>query len=570
MSARQYFNQKAMNTDGETTLVFSQDLSKVSLDNLEYRVTDYTDENKVTVCPPSDCKVERDSDNPKALKFTLKPEFEVLRGIVSVVRKKTTSRVLEIGGDGNNRVLQSASTSTQPDPFANPVIIKETQFSMFSALGKISAYTGLFTTVNIIRVLSLYILAGLSSPRAYFGTDILSTLFYFSIIEGPLVAYTERFLEDHIHWRLLVIDFGNPFGDWNKYCYAGSSYPKNHLYCNYLTNYGQNSIILLITFILCLIFYIASRFIRKSEEASLDTLSINRFDIRPKLRRAFTDLGLVFFINLMDALKLPIFVFSLIQFKQTSKGGEMSTGMSVAVIASAYYLYSLYMMIVMSDDTWKATQNRENRTDYENKNLTAGIDIDRMDYNLFKLGVMGMKWPTAGWQFMGPLVSFIRALNHSSYSCILHIEREGSYPSHTIHRASTVLLQNDPLQTQNIYIALYNGCRVFFPYRHLPILEVLDHDRYNGRKLTSESPRSLADNNPILTLDTASPRRSTRVHPHCIRHEESLSRRLLSINSKGLPHNPSRRQKLKNHEEQHRNYRGRSQERETKPPPNRA
>jgi hypothetical protein len=404
------FNQKAMNTDGETTLVFSQDLSKVSLDNLEYRVTDYTDENKVTVCPPSDCKVERDSDNPKALKFTLKPEFEVLRGIVSVVRKKTTSRVLEIGGDGNNRVLQSASTSTQPDPFANPVIIKETQFSMFSALGKISAYTGLFTTVNIIRVLSLYILAGLSSPRAYFGTDILSTLFYFSIIEGPLVAYTERFLEDHIHWRLLVIDFGNPFGDWNKYCYAGSSYPKNHLYCNYLTNYGQNSIILLITFILCLIFYIASRFIRKSEEASLDTLSINRFDIRPKLRRAFTDLGLVFFINLMDALKLPIFVFSLIQFKQTSKGGEMSTGMSVAVIASAYYLYSLYMMIVMSDDTWKATQNRENRTDYENKNLTAGIDIDRMDYNLFKLGVMGMKWPTAGWQFMGPLVSFIRAL----------------------------------------------------------------------------------------------------------------------------------------------------------------
>jgi hypothetical protein len=410
--------QSAVSTQGEVTLVFDIDVTPFNPNDLEYTVYDSLTQ-KMIICPPSQCRGYFTDNNPKAMKFELKPTSSVLRGRVYAQRK--------LSSQAARLRLLATSATTLKDPFANSVEIRDAQFSEVVSQGqKVTPFTGIYIAFATMRLVFSYFLGALGSPRTFFGTEIFSTLFYFSMIEAPLVGYAERFLADIAHWELLVIKFFNPFERWNEYCYASTHYPKTQLTCNFLANYGQNLLTLILTLMICSVFYIYDVMKRpkqppptsdKDEEAAREAAATAAVKARTRTRCHMVaksipiELGYSFFFGLMEALKIPILILALQHIRSNFLDTLMIIGLIISIMFIAWYWFACACTSKLSNSINDALSRRgPPRPIIQLSPLKNILKIERMAFGFTRYNYLGILCPLSKWHLLGPFFSYLRAV----------------------------------------------------------------------------------------------------------------------------------------------------------------
>jgi hypothetical protein len=372
---------------------FSANITTLNTTSFNFTLIDDTDGQSYP-CPK--CRAEISTTNPNSLQIIFDPSIPILKGrciityyakelIQSTSRRSLQGSTVSSGAIGNFTVENVHLTGTGRD-------------------ADISSYNA-YTAVNAFRFFATVGLSVLNTGHAFWSTHWFSWLQLWANLRGPFLVYPDRFLQWHSKWYILVINFGEPFRNWNDWnsngisCAASTEYPLNKLGCSWTDTFGQNFIVILFVAAFCIIVSVIYLLTAKGIEE-------NATGAKGWLRRITYGLGYNYFLRWIQALQPSIIFFSILQWYTHRNTPHQSLGVVLAALFFTYYFVVAIISTLLSFRIAKELKDNTERKLDENLEV-VGKKIGGM-FAGYAFQFIDLKTASGAWQLQGPLIEFLR------------------------------------------------------------------------------------------------------------------------------------------------------------------
>ena len=364
-------------------------------------ITDHTTGQTYTCLFPK-CIAKVDPNNPKALIITFDKNLQIFKGSAKVTYSISSLSVKA----QQQRLLQTG----------NPNATGSFEIDNLHLVGNLTrnsqkvAYNA-FTAINAIRFFSTLILSVLNTAHAFWATSMFSWLQVWGLLRGDYLVYPERFLAGHSDWFLLVINFGEPWKNWNDWdkgtfrCRVDEEFPLSKLGCSMTDTFGQNIIVIICVFGFCLIFGILYLIWgRKANGGQTPTSNANM-----TWGQRFTmGLGFTYFLRWLQAIQPSLIFFCITQWYSFANSSRMGLGVFWSIFFFIYFFAVALFSVFLAFKVWgEVRDNKEG-----NHDQTVEWTARRVGGFFSPYGFLycDLKTVTGLWQLFYPLVDFLRAI----------------------------------------------------------------------------------------------------------------------------------------------------------------
>ena len=380
--------------DDNAKVEFESDVSTIDVATFKYILIDDTDGIQYP-CPK--CRAEPVDGDPNALEIIFDPTIPILKGrcvVTYVVTSVVKSR----------RALQGTATDTK-GALTN-FTIENVHLSGTGRDADTSAYNA-YQAVNGFRFFATVGLSVLNTGHAFWSTQWYSWLQLWAHLRGPYLVYPDRFLQWHSKWYILVINFGEPFRNWNDWdengikCTASTEYPLNRLGCSFTDTFGQNFIVILFVAAFCILLSVLYLlFARNTEESETG--------FKGWVRKITFGLGFNYFLRWIQALQPSIIYFAILQWYTHRKTSHQGLGVFLGALFFTYYFIVMLISLLLSF--------RISKELHENNEVKADERLDKTakrvggGLGLYSFLFIDMKTTKGIWQLQGTLIEFLRVV----------------------------------------------------------------------------------------------------------------------------------------------------------------
>lgn len=388
-------------SDSGSEVEFPVKVKNFKLENFRYLIEDVTSGKKYS-CPR--CKANTIAGKPSSLSFTYDLDVEVLKGKCYVIfplsSVATESRILQQSGNSGYITIDEIYVPNSASK------TEDKQVFIF------------YTFVNAFRFLSTIWLSILATSHVFWSTYTFSWLQIWSYMRGPYMHFADRYLVGHSNWYLLVINFGDPFKNFNDWdgdssnCKSSDEYPLEKLGCSFTQNFGQNFIVIMCVLAFCLLMsiYIFVRWLKNKNQVQ----NKNQTKLVPQTKgtsccdRLQYGLGHRYFLRWINALQPSIIFFSFLHFSTHKATPKMALGAIISTFFLAYYVITTALGLMLSRKLMAALKKFPSYPDNisleilvrQQGNLIGGVSYYFSD----------LKRVTHIWQLQGYLIEFIATL----------------------------------------------------------------------------------------------------------------------------------------------------------------
>jgi hypothetical protein len=386
-------------------LEFKLDLASQDTDTLEVYLVS-RERDKSAVCPSNQCKVKKDPTNTKNLYIFLRPSSPLQER--TIVLKRSS-----LGMHENAVNIREAVIRNKPFPpidyFISPISIEGFRVNYHH-----STYTNVFThkffysIVNLARGTGTLFMVYQGTTNAMFANEVFSLLFSLDLYNTPPIYFAEKFLEDHIYWRMAVVEMPNPFAQWSNRCHQGviSHLVKQKLACNMLIHFGQNYVALVIMSA----FVIVAGWIRELKYKN-DARLIQERAAHSIFVKIIAVLDFKLIVNFTLSIQLTMMI--LAQFTIINRGDtyESTMGVYFAQITLGYYTLLMILNMYTSEIVWQRLKQlpKEAINSEETQELESLIDFSTLPFQFLTDNFRGLSLPYSRLELYAPLGNYLRS-----------------------------------------------------------------------------------------------------------------------------------------------------------------
>lgn len=388
-------------TQGVATVEFATEADIFDITAFTYVITDQTSGETFNCIYPK-CSATVDPNNPNSLLFTFDKNLQIFKGSAVVSYPLNT-----LQANRESRLLQNASSTNNTGSFVIDNLHLVGNSSRNS--GKV-AYNA-YTAINAIRFFGTIVLSILNSAHAFWSTNTYSWLQVWSLLRGEYLVYPDRFLANHASWYLVVIDFGEPWRNWNDWdtrfstCRVSGDFPLSKLGCSMTDTFGQNIIVVLCVFAFCLIFGILYLIWGRSRSEN----QLVNSNAKMTWKQRFTmGLGFNYLFRWIQAIQPSLIFFSIAQYYTFTNNSKMGLGLFWAIFFLIYFTLVAVFSVLLAMKTWG--EIRENRDNIQDQTVEWTARRVGGIFSPYAFLYSDLRTVTGVWQLFYPVVEYFRAI----------------------------------------------------------------------------------------------------------------------------------------------------------------